>query len=388
MSYSNTIMRQLLDLIPRHQFETLVSKLGGDHYVKKFTTWNQFTTLLYSQASGKNSLRDIQNGLAAQFSKLYHLGFPDAICRSTLSDANAKRDWHIFEGLFYRLLERCQSIAPAHKFRFKNPLFTLDATVIDLCLAMFPWAKFRKAKGALKLHCQLDMAGQIPSFVSVTHGKVHEISVAKQFFALIPDSIYCFDKGYIDFGWFRRIKEAKAFFVTRAKDNLAYRIAGQHPADKKRGVLKDAEIELTGFYTHDDYPYSLRLIRYHDAETDKTFEFLTNNLFLSALTIAQIYKARWQVEAFFKWIKQNLKIKSFLGTSKNAVLTQIWVAMSYYLLLAYIKFQTKYRFSLFYLHRIIKETLLDKLSLVDLLNLNERKLPRIRNGDPQLCLNF
>ena len=388
MSHYNTIMKQLLDLIPRHQFETLVGNLGGDQYVKKFTTWNQFTSLLYAQASGKNSLRDIQNGLAAQSSKLYHLGFLDRICRSTLSDANAHRDWRIFEGLFYRMLERCRLVTPHHPFRFKNPLYSLDTTSIDLCLAMFPWATYKQTKGALKLHCQLDHSGNIPSFVYMTNGKIRETTAVRESFSLLPDSIYCFDKGFLDFAWFRRIHTAKAFFVTRAKRAFTYDVLGQQPPDKKRGLLQDAKIKLTVSKTARKYPYPLRFIRYHDASTNKTLEFITNNFVLSAITIAHIYKARWQIETFFKWIKQNLKIKTFLGTSKNAVMTQVWVAMVYYLLLSYIKFQTKYRFSLFYLHRVIKETLLDRFALVDLLNLSIQRLPKIRDGDHQLCLNI
>jgi hypothetical protein len=380
-------MSQLLIHIPRHDFQSLVSQWGGDRYVKKFTTWNQFTTLLYAQAGDKRSLRDIEQGLTAQAGKLDHLGFESAVRRSTLSEANATRNWAIFQGLFEKLLVRCQSLSPKHRFKFKNPLFLWDATVIDVCLSMFPWAKFRTTKGALKLHCQLDDAGHIPSFAVVTDGKCHDLRAAKTFFELVPDSIYCMDKGYYDFDLFRRIHDTGAFFVTRAKDNLVYTVTGQQELPKNKAVLADRLIELSGFYSHKDFPSALRLIRFFDAENNRTFEFLTNNFRLSASTIAAIYKARWQIEAFFKWIKQNLKVKTFLGTSRNAVLTQIWVAMCYFLLLAYIKFQTKYRFSLHYLHRMIRETLLERLSLIDLLGLNDARLPKIRDKD-QLCLAF
>ena len=243
-------------------------------------------------------------------------------------------------------------------------------------------------KGALKLHYEFDHSGNIPSFLAITTAKRHEISVARELLTLIPDSIYCMDKGYTDFAWYRRIHDAKAFFVTRIRKNALYRITGQHPTNKNKGVLLDAQIELAGSYTPKTYPYPLRLIRYYDAENHKTFDFITNHLHLSALTIAQIYKARWQIESFFKWIKQNLKIKTFLGTSKNAVLSQVWVAMCYYLLLAYIKYQSKYRYSLFYLHRIIRETLLDRLTLIDLLNLSYGRLPSIKAQDSQLCLQL
>lgn len=388
MGHYNTIMNQLLTHIPRHQFDTLVRQGCGDRYVKTFSTWSQLAVLFYAQASGKNSLRDIENALLAQENKLYHVGLPLSVPRSTLADANKNRDWRIFEGLFYRLLERCRSVTPKHKFKFKNPLYSFDATTIDLCLAAFPWAKFRTTKGALKLHCQLEHAGNIPSFVVISDGKKHDISAARDSFTLIPDSIYCFDKGYTDFAWFRRIQDTGAFFVTRAKDNLAYRITGQQETLKNKGVLLDASIELTGFYTEKDFPGSLRLIRYYDEENNRTFDFLTNNTHLAASTIAAIYKARWQIEAFFKWIKQNLKIKTFLGTSSNAVFTQVWVAMSYYLLLTYIKYQTKFAYSLYYLHRLIRETLLDRISLIDLLNLDDRRLANLKSQEPQLCLAF
>ena len=383
--HSNTIMSQLLTLLPRHQFDQAVSDFGGDHYVKKFTTWNQLTTLMYAQASGKISLRDIQTALGTQQPKLYHLGLP-AVKKSTLADANAKRDPAIMEKLFYRLLDRCQQIAPKHQFRFKNPVRCFDSTTIDLCLALFPWAKFRQTKGAVKLHCQLDLKGQIPSFVVMTDGKCSDIRAIRSFLDLLPDSIYVVDRGYMDFDWFRRIDDEKAFFVTRIKDNTVYRITGQQEVLLDKGLLYDRTIELTGVQTQKKYAKPLRLVGYYDAESKVTYEFLTNNFKLAALTIAKIYKARWQVELFFKWIKQHLKIKTFLGTSRNAVLTQIWVAMSYFLLLAYIKFQSRFQRSIFLLHRLVQNTLLDRLSLIDLLRLPERKIQAVRNMGPQLCL--
>src|SRR5205807_3111526 len=387
MAHSNTLMNQLLVHIPRHDFQSLVSQWDGDRYVKSFTTWNQFVTLLYAQAGDKRSLRDIQNGLSLQTDKLYHLGINAPIRRSTLADANARRNWAIYQGLFGKLLERCQALSPQHKFRFKNPLRIWDSSLIELCVSMFPWAKYRKTKGALKLHCQLELAGTIPSFAVVTDGRCNDLRTANTFFELIPDSIYCLDRGYLDFSRYRRIHDTGAFFVTRARTNMDYTVTGQQQRPKNKAVLADQTIELQGLYSHQDFPFPLRLIRFYDAENDRTFEFLTNNFHLAAATIAAIYKARWQIEAFFKWIKQNLKIKTFLGVSKNAVLSQVWVALCYFLLLAYIKFQTKYRFSLFYLHRLIRETLLERLSLIDLLDLKEAKLPKIRDKI-QLCFGF
>lgn len=388
MGHYNTILHQVLTLIPRHQFDGLVKTHKSDYRIRRLNTWNQFTALLYAQGSGKDSLRDIESALVAQGAKTYHVGLPSRVCRSTLADANAKRPWEVYQALFYQVLSRCRSATPKHKFKFKNPLYSLDATVIDLCLSMFPWAKYRQAKGALKLHYQYDYAGNVPCLLTITEGRYHELSVTKQEFPIVPDSIYCFDRGYLDFAWFRRLHELDCTFVTRVKKNLSYRVTGQHEKPKNQRVLADLRIERIQPYAEGDKPMPLRLIRYRDPEADHVWEYLTSNLTLSAQTIADIYKARWQIEIFFRWIKQNLKIKTFLGTSKNAVMTQIWVAMIYFLLLSYIKYQTKYRFSLFYLHKVIRSTLLDRLSLVDLLNLNDRRLAALSRGDPQLAFRF
>ena len=388
MAHYNTVLNDLLDLLPRHQFDRFVEALDGDRYVKSLTTWKQLVVLLYAQASGKNSLREIETGLLAQSNRLYHLGLEDKVARSTLSDANGKRDSKIFEQLFYALMERCRDLTPTRKFRFKNPLYLLDATTIELALSAFPWAKYAKRQGAIKLHYQFDHSSQLPVFLTVTDAKTQDITVAKEAFTLIPDSIYCFDRGFTDYGWYRRITDEGAFFVTRAKSNAVLGFVGQQERPQGKGVLADFTVETDGFYARKDYPYPLRLIAFFDSETGNYLEFLTNNFTLAAATIAAIYKARWQIEIFFKWIKQNLKIKSFLGTSKNAVLTQIWVAMCYYLLLAYVKYQTRYRASLFYLHRIIKEMLLERVKIIDLLRLNEFRLKRITCQEPQLCLQL
>jgi len=385
----NTIMNQMQNFIPRHHFQNLAERYSCDRYVKSFTSWNQFTTMLYAQISGKDSLRDIQNSIAAQGSKLYHIGL-QPVKRSTLADANQTRSYRIYEELFYKILQRCKSVTPKHKFKFKNPLYTLDGTVIDLCLSTFDWAKFRAAKGAIRLHYEYDHSGQLPSFLVVTDAKQHEITVARSSFTPVADSIYCFDKAYTDYTWLASIDAAKAYFVTRAKESMKYQVIGQHNGLKNNNILSDDIIVFTGLYKQQIYSKELRLIKYYDKENDRTFEFLTNNFNLSAYTIAQIYKARWQIEIFFKWIKQNLRIKTFLGTSKNAVLTQIWVAMCYYLLLTYIKYQSKYRDTIFYLHRIIKATVLERLNLIDLLNITEKTLSKVIHIDPepQLSLNF
>jgi hypothetical protein len=373
-----TIFAELLKLCPRYRFEKATERYRGNRYVKTFTTWQQYIAVLYSQITQKDSLRDIETGLAAQSDRLYHLGL-GRIHRSTLSDANAKRDYQIFEDMFYHLLARCRDLTPKHTFRFRNPLYTIDATVIDLCLSVFPWAKFRKTKGAIKMHCLYDHSGALPSFLTVTDGKRHEVTAVKENpFPLLPDSIVSVDKAYIDYTWLYSLNTKRIWFVTRAKVNIDHAVTGQHLI-KGRGVISDGRISLTGPLTKDKYPRDLRLIRFYDEERQKTLTFLTNNFRLAATTIAQIYKSRWQIELFFKWIKQNLKIKSFLGTSKNAVLTQIWVAMCYYLLLTYIKYQTKYAYSLLNLSRMIRETLFDRKSLIDILTLQPEHRQIMKN---------
>lgn len=387
MSHINTIYTQLLHLIPRHQFENLVTKHNGDRYVKYFTGWQQFITLLYAQIRRKDSLRDITTSLCAQYQKWYHIGLKK-VCRSTLSDANNHRPYQIFEDLFYKLLERCRDITPKHKFRFKNPLYTIDATTIALCLSIFPWAKYRKTKGAMKLHFLYEHAGCLPSFLVVTDGRSSDVRVVKENnfnFHLLPDSIISIDRAYIDFKWLYQLNKQGVFFVSRLKKNMKPISAGQHMKSNNKSVLDDKKVLPPSFFQSGGYHDSLRLVTYYDKETNKTLEFLTNNFSLSATTIAAIYKSRWQIELFFKWIKQNLKIKSFLGTSKNAVLTQIWVAMCYFLLLAYIKYQTKFKYPLIELSRILREILLERISLLDILSLNSKTLFKLKfSDDPQL----
>ena len=381
MSHSTTLFGHLLSELPRHQFENLVSYYGGDRYKKSFSTWNQFQVLLYAQCCGQQSLRDIETGFLSQASRLYHLGLPDKICRNTLSNANAKRDSDIYRDFFYKLVDRCKDLTPKHKFKFKNPLYSFDATTVALCLSVFPWAKIKHKKGAIKMHFQFDYAGEIPVFMTVTKGDVNDVTEAKRNFEICRDSIYCFDRGYVDYDFFRSIEEKKAFFVTRLKERLPYKVISGGFCGTA-GIVTDERIEMSS----GNYPRELRLVRYHDRKREETFEFLTNNFSLPAKVVADIYKSRWQIEAFFKWIKQNLKIKTFLGTSENAVQTQIWVAMCYFLLLAYLKYQTKYKNSLYYLHRLIKATLFQKLSLIDILSLTKDRLPKIRDGDVQLEL--
>ncbi len=291
------------------------------------------------QLSGRNSLRDIVESLSTQAHRLYHLG-STKLSRSNLSRINNGKPYELYEALFGKLLTRCQGAMPSHHFRFKNPLYSLDASTIDLCLSVFPWADFRTTKGAIKLHVGLNHAGDLPEFVTVTEGKKHDVTVGRTL-NFPRGSIVAIDKGYNDYSRYKKLTDKGIFFVTRLKNNAKYRIVSRRPVLKNKGLLCDQSIEFTGTQTAKRCPIQLRRIAYRDADTGKRYVFLTNNFKLAAKTIADIYKARWKVELFFKWIKQNLKIKSFVGTSKNAVTTQVWIALCVYLLLAFLKFQSK-----------------------------------------------
>lgn len=363
-----TIFNQLLNLVPLYKFQKIVEQRNGDKYVKKFKTLHQFIALLYGQITEKDSLRDIQHPLNLEKNSLQFFSLPE-IKKSTLADANNKRDYKIFEDLFYEMLKKTVELTPNHNFRFNNPLFSIDSSTIKLCLSVFDWAKFRTAKGAIKIHTKLNHSGNIPDFLVITDGKCSDIRAAKTYFAFSPDSIVVMDKGYIDYKWLHSLTHKKVFFVTRAKENMVYEITGQHEFTEGTGVISDEEITLTGPKAEKDYPEKLRMVKYCDIKNKKVYTFITNNFKLSAKTIADIYKSRWQVELFFKWIKQNLKIKSFWGTSENAVMSQIWVAMIFYLLVSFIKFQTKSTLSILEFTRIIRATLFQRVALINLLSL-------------------
>jgi hypothetical protein len=386
MNYHNTIFHQVLNFLPRGSFDAEVQATGADRYTKHFTARVQLIVNLYAQVSGKKSLRDIEAGLKVQHGSWYHLGIAN-IARSTVSYANSRRDYRLYENLFYRKLQECRDYTPRHKFRFKNPLYTLDSTTIDLCLSVFPWAKYRKTKGALKLHALLDHQGSIPSFVVVHEARRNDVKVARETdLPLSRDSIVVMDRAYFDFQWLHGLAAKGVYFVLRAKNNTQYQVLGQHKKSKKKAVISDELIRLDGPLTSRKYPDHLRLVTFYDEEKNKTLRFVTNNFHLAASTIADIYKSRWDIENFFKWIKQNLKIKTFLGTSHNAVLTQIWTAMIYYLLLAYIKFQNKYAYTLLHLARMIREALFKRADIIDLMNLSSADLKRGRDPCPQPTL--
>lgn len=388
-SYSNTILNQLLSFLPRNKFNQAVTEFKGDYYTKSLTAWNQLVVLLYAQATGKESLREVETGFNIQNGTWHHLGI-NTVARSSLAEANGRRSYRIFEKLFYALLEQCKEITPQKEFEFDNPLYSFDATVINLCLSMFDWAKYRAIKGALKLHLLLNNRTAIPELINITEGKVADITAFRQIDLdkLEKASILVFDRAYIDYEWWKKIDEHELFFVSRTRTNLNIFVTGQHENRiVEKGVLAD-EIVIFGDYNtmeKEKYPKKLRRIKYWDEVGRKEYVYLTNNFKLTAKQIADIYKDRWQIELFFKWIKQNLKIKTFLGTSKNAVMTQIWIAMIYYLLLAYIKFQTKFKKSLLELTRMIREVLLIRRSLIDLLSLTEKTIFRLKKEDnPQM----
>ena len=365
MAHHNTVFSQLLKFIPRHEFETLAKQHHSGRSFRTASRWSQFVTMAMAQLAGRNSLRDIVENMSAQAHRLYHLGSAK-LSRSNLSRINNGKPYALYEALFGKLLSRCQGVVPGHDFRFSHPLYSLDASTIDLCLSVFPWADFRTTKGAIKLHVGLNHAGYLPEFVTVTEGKNHDVTVGRTL-EFPKGSIVAIDKGYNDYAWYKQLTDKGIFFVTRLKTNATYRIVSRRPVLKSKGLSCDQTIEFTGVQTAKKCPVQLRRIVYRDAETGKRYVFLTNNFKLSAKTIADIYKARWQVELFFKWIKQNLKIKSFVGTSKNAVMTQIWIALCIYLLLAFLKFQSKLQKSTQQILRLLQLNLFEKRDLMALL---------------------
>lgn len=381
--HTSTIFNQLLAFLPKHRFDRFVGQHQGDRYVKSLTTWAQLVALMYAQATQKESLREIETGLLAHQGAWYHLGIT-RIARSSLADANKRRDSAIFEQLFYALLTQCREVTPHTAFSFKNPLYALDATVIRLCLSLFDWAAYTRTKGALKMHTLMDTRTAIPELITITDGTVGDVTAGKGMRLterLEKGSIVVFDRAYIDYTWWHELHRAGLFFVSRVKSNTYLDVVGQHPQSGDDLVLIG---EYSGMRK---YPEALRRVRHLDPETGEVYEYVTNNLTLTSLQIAEVYKARWQIELFFKWIKQNLKIKTFLGTSQNAVMSQIWIAMTYYLLLAYIKFQTKFSRSLLELTRMVREVLLTRRPLIDLLSLSARTLRRVTDP-PSLQLSL
>ncbi len=390
MYYSNTIFNQLLSFLPKHKFNEFVGQHNGDRYVKKLTTWNQLTALLYAQATGKKSLRDIEIGLKVHKTKWHHLGIK-SVAKSSLSYANNNRSSEIFEKLFYALLKQCKEVTPSKDFKFDNPLYSFDSTTVRLCLSVFDWAKYQKEKGALKIHLLLNNETTIPELLTVSDGKKGDITAIKEMdLNLRKGSILVLDRAYIDYAWWNKLNKDGITFVSRTKSNQSIFVVGQHKNKLEKNIIADEIVMMGDYNTYikkEKYTKNLRRVKYYDEEKKKEYTYLTNNFDLSAKQIADIYRDRWQIELFFKWIKQNLKIKTFLGTSENAVMTQIWIAMIYYLLLAYIKFQTKFKKSLLELTRMIRETIMFRRNLIDLLSLEVKTLFRIKKQKiPQMSL--
>lgn len=365
MAHHNTVFAQLLKLVPRHQFETLAETHHVGRRFRRTNRWSQFVALTTGQLTGRRSLRDIVSNLNAQAASLYHLG-ARAVTRSTLARVNEQQPHELYEALFGKLYKQCSARAPGHGFRFKNKLYSLDASAIELSLSIFPWAKFRKRDGALKLHVGLDHDGGIPAFMTITDGKTHEIIEARKL-RLPGGSIVVLDRGYLDYSWFKQLTEQGIFFVTRSRKNLRYQVLERHRVNRSKGLRADQRIRLTGQKSRTEDLPILRRVTCVDPDTGQRYEFLTNNFALAPATIAAIYKQRWQIELFFKWVKQNLKIKAFLGTSRNAVMTQIWVAMCVFLILAYLKYLSRAGASMQQILRLLQINLFMRRDMIALL---------------------
>jgi hypothetical protein len=365
LSHHNTVFAQLLKLVPRHQFETLAKQHHVGRKFRKISHWSQFVALATGQLSGRRSLRDIVSNLTAQTASLYHLG-ARCVTRTTLARVNEQQPHELYEALFGKLYSQCRALAPRHRFRFKNKLYSLDASTIDLSLSIFPWAKFRKRDGALKLHVGLDHDGGIPAFMTLTDGKVHEVTEVRKR-RLPRGSIVVMDRGYLDYSWYKSLTEQGVFFVTRARKNTRFKVVERRAVNKSLGLRADQSIKLIGQKSKTENLPTLRRVTCVDPDTKQRYEFITNNFALAPATIAAIYKQRWQIELFFKWVKQNLKIKAFLGTSKNAVMTQVWVAMCIYLMLAYLKYLSKVSASMQQILRLLQLNLFLRRDLIALL---------------------
>src|SRR6266704_2029339 len=353
-----------MDLLPWSTFTRIVARYDGDHRVRTLTCAEQYRAMAFAQLTYRESLRDIETCLSAQAAKLYAMGLGDPVRRSTLADANEARDWRIYAELAQRLIVQARRLYPNEDLGFDlaNTVYALDSTTIDLCLSLFPWAHFRSTKAAVKMHTLLDLRGNIPSFIHISDGKLHDVH-ALDMLLPEPGAIYVMDRGYVDFARLHVLHQAGAFFVTRAKSNLDAHRVYSAPAERSAGVICDQTIAMDGYLTQQHYPAHLRRMRFKDPETGKTLVFLTNQVTLPAATICALYKNRWQVELFFKWIKQHLRIKRFFGTSENAVKTQIWIAVSVYVLVAIVKKRLGIDASLYTLLQILSVTLFEKMPL-------------------------
>lgn len=369
MNSGYTVFRQLLQLIPRHEFNHCVHRYRGDYRARTFSTFDQFLCLAYAQMTGRESLRDIETCLNSHREKLYHVGFRGSVSRSTLADANERRDWRIFQDFGQVLIRMAQQLYHDEPFALEldQPLYAFDSSTIDLCLSLFPWADFRRTKAAIKMHTLIDLRGMIPTYVAITTGKVHDVNMLDGL-PITEDAIYTMDRAYIDFTRLYTLNQQGAFFVVRAKNNFRFKRLYSSPKDKNAGIRADQTIRLTTYKSKKDYPEKLRRVSYVDKKRNKRLVFLTNNFTIPAPIVAEIYKQRWQVELFFKWVKQHLRIKSFYGNSINAVKSQIWIALSIYLLVVIAKKKLGIQCQLYTFLQILEVNLFEKKPILSLVN--------------------
>jgi hypothetical protein len=362
-----TVFSQVLSLGHHETFHRCVERYGGDSFIKSFSCYDQWLAMAFAQLTFRESLRDMEAALRSRQSLLYQMGFRGKVARSTLADANERRDWRIYADWAQTLIRRARKLYATEPFALEldQTVYALDATVIDLCLSLFPWAHFRSTKAAIKLHTLLDLRGSIPTFVALTEGRVHDVNILDEL-PIEAGAIYVMDRGYLDFVRLARFTRALAFFVIRAKSNLKFYVVESRPVDKSSGLRCDQTIRLRGFFSKLGYPDVLRRVRFYDAKTERSLVFLTNHFGLSALQVAELYRARWKIELFFKWIKQHLRIRAFVGTSENAVRIQIWTALSTYLLVAILKKTLKLEPSLHEILQVLSVTPFEQIYVHEL----------------------
>lgn len=375
MNGGKSIFSQLTDFLPWTQFQECVARYQGDYKLKSFSCWDQFLCMAFAQLTYRESLRDIEACLRANQTKLYHMGIRGRVSRNTLANANSVRDWRIYADFAHLLIQQVRTLYRDEEFglALQQTVYALDATTIDLCLSLFPWAHFRKRKGAVKLHTLLDLRGNIPTVIIITHGLIHDVNILDQL-TFEPGAFYLMDRAYLDFPRLHRLHLGSAFFVTRARKRFDCQRLYSAPVDRTTGIICDQIVSLANFYPRKGYPDKLRRIRYFDSAQDRRLIFLTNNFTLPPLTIAQLYRSRWQVELFFKWIKQHLRIKKFYGTSENALKTQIWIAISIYVLVAIVKKQLNLEGSLYRILQILSVSLFEKTPILEALSLSNYEI--------------
>ncbi len=387
MNEGKTVFSQIMSFFPRYEFDKNVAKYKGNYKMRHFSCWDQFLSMSFAQLTYRNSLRDIEACLNAQPQKLYHLGIRGKVTRTNLANANQNRDWRIYAEFAQYLISLARNLYQNDDLEdldLDSIIYALDSTTIDLCLSLFPWAKFRRRKGAVKLHTLLDLRGSIPTFIEITDGSVHDVNILD---VLIPEpgSYYIMDRAYIDYKRLYRLNKELGYFIVRAKKNLKFKRLYSNKVDKSTGLRCDQVVKLSGYNQTKDYPETIRRVKFFDAENEKMFVFLTNNFEIPTFTVALLYKNRWKIELFFKWIKQHLKIKSFYGTSLNAVKTQIWISISVYVMIAIIKKTLKIEMSLYKILQILSVSVFEKVSILQLLTESNYRTERLHDSN-QLIL--